>query len=130
MDRARYNLFTQAYPANLVNLVHAALTNYVHDQLMMPDHLITIPQFATKFKGLLKNRNPDWQKLLPTRIAQALMPAIDSAGTMWRPCPFTVQPYHRVHDSVRILLDYWLICRPKLCTSPSNFQGQWRAQKN
>jgi hypothetical protein len=47
MDRARYNLFTQMYPANLVNLVHVAFANYVHNQLMsMPDHLVTVPFFC------------------------------------------------------------------------------------
>jgi hypothetical protein len=75
MDRARYNLFTQTYHADLVNLVHVV---YVHDQLMMPDHIIDVPRFATEFKRLVKNRNPDWQKLLPTRINQALMPMMDA----------------------------------------------------
>ncbi len=45
---------------------------------MMPDHIVDVPRFATEFKRLVKNRNPDWQKLLPTRITQALLPMMDA----------------------------------------------------
>jgi hypothetical protein len=75
MDRARYNLFTQTYPADLVNLVHVAFNNFVHDQLMTPGTVVPVPRFATEFMLQVKGRKPDWQKLLPSRIAAALLPA-------------------------------------------------------
>jgi hypothetical protein len=83
MDCARHNLFTRTYPADLVNLVHVAFNNFVHDQLMNPGTVVPVPRFAAEFMKQVKGRQPDWQKLLPSRITSALQPAIDTSGMVF-----------------------------------------------
>jgi hypothetical protein len=87
-DLAPYNLFTQTYPADLVNLVHVAFNNFMHNQLMSPGTVVPVPHFAMEFMKQVKGRELDWQKLLPSCIALALQP-VDTCNMffLFKLCP-------------------------------------------
>jgi hypothetical protein len=116
--RAPYNLFTQTHSADLVNLVHIAINNFMHNQLMSPGTVVPVPHFAMEFMKQVKRRELDWQKLLPSCIALALQPV--DTSTMFFLCKLCPSC---CYEPVNTLINDRIFCRPTCCASTSTLAG-------